>query len=81
MNAAPAKVAGVHRLVMTVPSPEGRINPLVLVAAKLAGVDEFTGWWSTSDRGAGLWNADDRASRQDRRSRQCLCGCGQAKGF
>jgi len=41
MNAAPAKVAGVRRLVMTVPSPEGRINPLVLAAAKLAGVDEI----------------------------------------
>jgi histidinol dehydrogenase len=40
MNAAPAKVAGVQRLVMTVPAPEGRINPLVLAAAKLAGVDE-----------------------------------------
>jgi histidinol dehydrogenase len=33
MNAAPAKVAGVRRLVMTVPSPEGRINPLVLALA------------------------------------------------
>ncbi|HUZ90977.1 MAG TPA: histidinol dehydrogenase [Methylocella sp.] len=41
MNAAPAKVAGVRRLVMTVPAPEGRINPLVLAAAKLAGVDEI----------------------------------------
>jgi histidinol dehydrogenase len=41
MNAVPAKVAGVARLVMTVPAPEGRINPLVLAAAKLAGVDEI----------------------------------------
>ena len=41
MNAAPAKVAGVRRLVMTVPAPEGRINPLVLAAARLAGVDEI----------------------------------------
>ncbi|HUB64229.1 MAG TPA: histidinol dehydrogenase [Methylocella sp.] len=41
MNAVPAKVAGVERLVMTVPAPEGRINPLVLAAAKLAGVDEI----------------------------------------
>jgi histidinol dehydrogenase len=41
MNAAPAKVAGVRRLIMTVPAPEGRINPLVLAAAKLAGVDEI----------------------------------------
>ncbi|MBZ9936022.1 histidinol dehydrogenase [Mesorhizobium sp. BR1-1-16] len=41
MNAVPAKVAGVDRVVMVVPSPDGIINPLVLVAAKLAGVDEL----------------------------------------
>jgi histidinol dehydrogenase len=40
MNAVPAKVAGVPRVVMVVPAPEGRLNPLVLAAAKLAGVDE-----------------------------------------
>ena len=41
MNAVPAKVAGVPRLVMTVPAPDGRLNPLVLAAAKLAGIDEI----------------------------------------
>jgi len=41
MNAIPAKVAGVQRLVVTVPTPDGAINPLVLVAARLAGVDEI----------------------------------------
>lgn len=41
MNAVPAKVAGVDRLVMVVPTPDGVINPLVLVAADLAGVDEI----------------------------------------
>ena len=41
MNAVPAKVAGVERLVMVVPSPDGVLNPLVLAAAKLAGVDEI----------------------------------------
>lgn len=41
MNAVPAKVAGCERLVMVVPAPQGRINPLVLVAADLAGVDEI----------------------------------------
>jgi histidinol dehydrogenase len=41
MNAIPAKVAGVERLVMVVPSPRGELNPLVLVAAALAGVDEI----------------------------------------
>jgi histidinol dehydrogenase len=40
MNAIPARVAGVERIVMVVPTPGGAINPLVLVAAKLAGVDE-----------------------------------------
>ena len=40
MNAIPAKVAGCPRLVMVVPSPDGKLVPLVLVAAKLAGVDE-----------------------------------------
>jgi len=41
MNAVPAKVAGVDRLVMVVPTPDGRLNPLVLAAADLAGVDEI----------------------------------------
>jgi histidinol dehydrogenase len=41
MNAVPAKVAGVLRVVMVVPAPDGRLNPLVLAAAKLAGVDEI----------------------------------------
>jgi histidinol dehydrogenase len=40
MNAVPAKVAGVPRVVMVVPAPDGVLNPLVLAAAKLAGVDE-----------------------------------------
>jgi histidinol dehydrogenase len=40
MNALPARVAGVERLVMTVPTPDGVINPLVLVAAEIAGVQE-----------------------------------------
>jgi histidinol dehydrogenase len=40
MNAIPAKVAGVERLVMTVPAPDGVLNPLVLAAARLVGIDE-----------------------------------------
>lgn len=39
MNAVPARVAGVERLVMVTPTPEGKVNPLVLAAADLAGVD------------------------------------------
>ena len=41
MNAVPAKVAGVERIVMVVPSPDGVLNPLVLAAASLAGVHEI----------------------------------------
>jgi histidinol dehydrogenase len=40
MNAVPAKVAGVPRVAMVVPTPRGETNPLVLAAARLAGVDE-----------------------------------------
>jgi histidinol dehydrogenase len=40
MNAIPAKVAGVGRLAMVVPTPDGAVNPLVLLAARIAGVDE-----------------------------------------
>src|SRR6266704_499192 len=43
MNAIPGKVAGVERLVMTVPAPNGVLNPLVLAAARLVGIDEIFG--------------------------------------
>src|SRR5260221_6087605 len=41
MNALPARVAGVERLVMAVPMPDGKLNPLVLAAARRAGVSEI----------------------------------------
>ncbi|MGR3497957.1 MAG: histidinol dehydrogenase [Limimaricola soesokkakensis] len=41
MNAVPAKVAGVERLAVTVPTPDGLANPLVLMACRIAGVDEI----------------------------------------
>ena len=41
MNAVPARVAGVTRLVMVVPCPDGTMNPLVLAAADLCGIDEI----------------------------------------
>ncbi len=41
MNAVPARVAGVGRLVMAVPAPDGALNPLVLAAAEIAGVSEI----------------------------------------
>ncbi len=41
MNAVPARVAGVERVVMVTPAPEGRINPLTLAAARRAGITEI----------------------------------------
>lgn len=41
MNAVPATIAGVPRIVMVVPSPDGRLNPLVLAAARLGGIEEI----------------------------------------
>jgi len=41
MNAIPARVAGVDRIAMVVPTPKGKLNPLVLAAARLAGVTEI----------------------------------------
>jgi histidinol dehydrogenase len=41
MNAIPARVAGVSRLAMVTPTPDGEINPLVLAAAEIAGVDDI----------------------------------------
>ncbi|MFP3920164.1 MAG: histidinol dehydrogenase [Dichotomicrobium sp.] len=41
MNALPARVAGVKRVAMAVPTPRGEMNPLVFAAARLAGVDEI----------------------------------------
>ncbi|WP_029007037.1 histidinol dehydrogenase [Azospirillum halopraeferens] len=41
MNALPAMVAGVERIVMVVPTPDGRINPLVLAAARRCGITEI----------------------------------------
>jgi histidinol dehydrogenase len=41
MNAIPAKVAGVERLVMVTPTPQGEVNPTVMAAAHIAGVDEI----------------------------------------
>ncbi|RUR73178.1 histidinol dehydrogenase [Chlorogloeopsis fritschii PCC 9212] len=41
MNALPAKIAGVERIVMTVPMPRGEINPVVLAAAEVAGITEI----------------------------------------
>jgi histidinol dehydrogenase len=41
MSAVPARVAGVERMVMTVPAPDGQLNPMVLAAARLMGIEEI----------------------------------------
>ena len=41
MNAVPARVAGCQRIAMVAPAPDGRLNPLVLAAARLVGIDEI----------------------------------------
>ena len=52
MNAVPAKVAGVPRVVMVVPAQDGKLNPLVLAAAKLAGVATQRDLLNMIDHGA-----------------------------
>ena len=79
MNAIPAKVAGVARLVMTVPTPDGVLNPLVLAAAALVGVDEIYRIGGAQAVAALAYGtATIAAGRQDRRARQRLCRRGQA---
>ena len=41
MNAIPAKVAGVNKITMVTPTPSGKINPLVLYAAKIVGINKI----------------------------------------
>ena len=82
MNAVPAKVAGVPRLVMVVPAPDGQLNPLVLAAAKLAGVDEiYRVGGAQAVAALAYGTATIAAGGQDRRARQRLCGGGQAPGI
>ena len=78
MNAIPARVAGVERLVICAPTPDGVVNPLVLLAAQLAGVeDDLPRRRRAGDRGARLRHGDGRGGGQDHRSRQRLGRGGQ----
>ena len=70
MNAVPAKVAGVERVVMVVPTPDGIANPLVLAAARLAGVDEVYRVGGAQAIAALAYGTDDDPpGGEDRRSR------------
>ena len=81
MNAVPAKVAGCARLVMVVPAPDNKLSPLVLAAAKLAGVDEIYRIGGAQAVAALAYGTETiQPGRQDRRARQRLCGGGQAPG-
>jgi histidinol dehydrogenase len=55
MNALPARVAGVRRIAMCVPTPDGVLNPLVLAAARLAGVSEIWRIGGAQAVGAMAW--------------------------
>ena len=66
MNAVPAKVAGVPRLAMMVPTPGGVVNPLVLLAARVAGWTKSTG--SAARRPSRRWPTAPRRSRRWTRS-------------
>ena len=58
MNAIPASVAGVPRIVMTVPTPAGAVNPLVLAAAEIAGVGEIYRMGGAQAIAALAWGTD-----------------------
>ena len=69
MNAIPAQVAGVERLVICAPTPDGTANPLVLLAARLGRRrDGLSHRRRAGDRGAGLRRGADPARRQDHRA-------------
>ena len=79
MNAVPAKVAGCRRLAMVVPTPEGHVNPLVLAAARIAGVDEIYRIGGAQAIAALAYGTETiAAGRQDRRAGQRLCRGGEA---
>ena len=82
MNAIPAKVAGVSRLAICVPTPDGIVNPAVMLAARIAEVDEdLPGGRRAGHRRAGLRHRQYRAGGQDHRPGQRLCRRGQAAGL
>ena len=82
MNAIPARVAGVARIVMVTPASGGRINPLVLAAARRAGVSDIYRIGGAQAVAALAYGTETiEAGGQDRRSRQCLCRGGQARSL
>ena len=81
MNAAPAIIAGCKRIAMVAPTPDGKLNPLVLAAARIAGVEEiYRVGGAQAVAALAYGTADDPAGGEDRRARQRLCGGGEAAG-
>ena len=79
MNAVPAKVAGCAGSRWSCRRRTARVNPLVLAAARIAGVDEiYRVGGAQAIAALAYGTADDRAGRQDRRTRQRLCRGGEA---
>ena len=79
MNIVPAKVAGVRRIVMVVPTPGGVLNPLVMLAAEIAGADEVWRIGGAQAVAALAYGTQSiAAGRQDHRPRQRLCRGRQA---
>src|SRR6059036_4069053 len=74
MGAIPAKVAGVKRVVMCTPMPKGGVNPYLLVAADIAGVDEVYRIGGVQAIGAMAYGTKTITRVEDHRSRQCVCG-------
>ena len=79
MNAIPARVAGVERIAMVVPTPDGALDPAVMAAAEVAGVAEiYRVGGAQGRRRARPRHRDHPAGGQDRRPRQRLRGRRQA---
>ena len=82
MNAIPARVAGVERLVVCAPTPDGAVNPLVLLAARLAGIDTVYRIGGAQAIAALAFGTETIArGRQDHRPRQRLGRRRQAPGL
>ncbi|MDR6183332.1 histidinol dehydrogenase [Asaia bogorensis NBRC 16594] len=79
MNALPARVAGVGRIAMCVPCPDGVLNPLVLAAARVCGVSEIYRVGGAQAVAALAYGTNSiRPVDRICRSGQCLCRRGQA---
>ena len=81
MNCIPAKIAGCREIIMvSPPTCNGDVNPVILAAARIAGVDRVFRCGGAQAVAALAYGVHPPGG-QDCRSRQCLCGGGQASGI